>query len=244
MKRPLLIDLYCGAGGAAVGYHRAGFDVLGVDINPQPRYPYAFLQADVLKLDLRFFNIADAIHASPICQGHTVLRHAPGTKEHPNLIIPTRRMLDATGKLWTIENVEGAAEHMPGAICLCGSMFGLGVDGFQLRRHRLFQTNWSLEAPKHCDHKNDGPPVMGVYGGHVRIRAAKHGGRGTRDLPGHDKPAMARAAMGMPWATMAEMSEAIPPAYSHYVGLNLMKRLYGAGAGMVLQLPAFYSDRN
>lgn len=221
MDRPRLLDLYCCAGGAAMGYHRAGFDVVGVDVNPQPRYPFEFIQADVLALNPAFVASFDAIHASPPCQFATELRHAPGTKEHPNLIPATRRMLRASARFYVIENVDGAKVHLDHPILLCGSMFGLGAAGFQLQRHRWFESNFLLPQPE-CEHRE---PVIGVYGGHVRCRSARHGGRRTRDFEGYDKPALAREAMQMPWATMQQMSEAIPPAYSEWIGHHLLSHL-------------------
>lgn len=215
---PRLLDLYCCAGGAAMGYHRAGFEVVGVDLKPQPRYPFRFIQADVLALDPAFVASFDAVHASPPCQFATELRHAPGTKEHPNLIPATRAMLRASGLLYVIENVDGAKAHLNRPILLCGSMFGLGAAGFQLQRHRWFESNSALPQPD-CAHQE---PVIGVYGGHVRCRSAKHGGRRTRDFEGYDKPTLAREAMQMPWTTMQQMSEAVPPAYTEWIGHQLL----------------------
>lgn len=202
-----------------MGYYRAGFDVVGVDIAPQPRYPFPFIQADVMVLDQRFLRWFDAIHASPPCQGYTELRHAPGTVGAPKLIAQVRDMLDETGLPYIIENVEDAKWAMRDPVTLCGSMFGLGADGYQLRRHRLFESNVPISAPSPCEHRD---PVIGVYGGHVRCRSAKHGGRLTKDFIGKDKPALAKEAMGMDWATMAQMSEAIPPAYTEWLGRQLI----------------------
>jgi len=209
-----------------MGYHRAGFEVVGVDIADQPRYPFQFVQADALALDQSFVGGFDAIHASPPCQFATELRHAPGTKEHDNLIPATRAMLRASGLPYVIENVEGAREHLVSPVLLCGSMFGLGATGkvlrFHLQRHRWFEADFPLFTPGPCDHQE---PVIGVYGGHVRCRSARHGGRRTRDFEGHDKPELAREAMQMPWATMAQMSEAIPPAYTQYIGGQLWAQI-------------------
>lgn len=227
--RPRLLDLFCCAGGAAMGYHQAGFEVVGVDINPQPHYPFEFIQRNVL--DLHWEWIEDefhAVHASPPCQFATALRHAPGAKEHQNLIPGTRRVLGAADIPYVIENVEGARDHLRNPVMLCGSMFHLGAAGHQLQRHRLFETNWGLRpAAGPCAHRE---PVIGVYGGHVRCRSAKHGGRRTRDFEGRDKPALAREAMGMDWATMGELSEAIPPAYTRFIGEQLMAKLLLARA--------------
>lgn len=225
MIRPRMLDLFCCAGGAGKGYHEAGFDVIGVDLHPQPRYPFGFIQADVTTLDPRFLRSFDAIHASPPCQGYTAMRHAPGAKGAPRLIGAVRDKLEATGLPWVIENVEEARSEMREPAMLCGTSFGLGAEGCELRRHRLFETNFSLLAPT-CDHTSG--PVVGVYGGHARVRAARHGGRGTRDVwPNGHKP-VAAEAMGMDWATLAEMSEAIPPAYTRFIGDQLMAHLRSA----------------
>lgn len=217
-----LLDLFCCAGGAGMGYKQAGFDVVGVDLSPQPHYPFAFIQMDALALDQRFLRSFDAVHASPPCQGYTAMRHAPGAKGAPRLIAEVRAMLEATGLPWVIENVEEARSEMREPAMLCGSAFGLGSHGCELRRHRLFESNIALHSPG-CDHGQ--APVVGVYGGHARIRSAKHGGRGTRDAwPNGHKP-VAAEAMGMDWATLAEMSEAIPPAYTRYIGRQMIMHI-------------------
>lgn len=219
--RPLrMLVLFCSAGGSSVGYHRAGFEeIVGVDIAPQPRYPFPFIQADALTLDERFIRSFDAVHASPPCQFATPLRHAPNGKVHPNLIPATRARLRASGLPYVIENVEAALPHMIDPVMLCGSMFGLGAGGHQLRRHRLFETNVAMSPPP-CAHTE---PVIGMYGGHVRCRSSKHGGRITRDFIGQDKPALAREAMGIDWMTMNEMSQAIPPAYTRWIGEHVAR---------------------
>jgi DNA (cytosine-5)-methyltransferase 1 len=219
-RRPLLLDLFCCAGGAAMGYYRAGFDVVGVDIAPQPRYPFTFIQADCMTLDPAFIASFDAVHASPPCQGYSAMRHAPGAKGAPRLIAEVRKMLVENGRPWVIENVEEARSEMREPFLLCGSMFGLTAEGCELRRHRLFESNVEIIAPP-CSH-TDGP-VVGVYGGHARVRSAKHGGRGTRDVWPNGHKAVAAEAMGMDWATLAEMSEAIPPIYTQFIGEYLRK---------------------
>lgn len=222
MSKPRLLDLFCCQGGAARGYADAGFEVVGVDIEPQPRYPFEFIQIDALALNRLFLARFDAIHASPPCQFATALRHAPNGKKHPNLIPQTRALLKASGLPYVIENVEQAVEHLLSPTLLCGTMFGLGVDGFELQRHRLFETSFPLSAPE-CDHS--GGPVVGVYGGHARNRSSKHGGRGTRDIweGGHRRACS--VSMGMDWATLDGMSEAIPPAYTRFIGAQLLQHL-------------------
>lgn len=208
-----VLDLFCCAGGAAMGLHKAGFKVVGVDIEPQKRYPFEFHQADALTFPLDGF---DFIWASPPCQGYTAMRHAPGAVGAPKLIPRVRKRLQAAGVPWVIENVEEAGWAMIEPITLCGSMFGLGAQGHRLERHRLFETSFPLSAPSSCNH--DERPVIGVYGGHARNRAAKHGGRGTKDVWRGGHAAAASEALGIDWMTLGQMSEAIPPAYAEYIG--------------------------
>lgn len=224
-----ILDLYCGAGFAAEGYRQAGFEIIGVDLEPQPRYPFAYIQHDALSLDIRFLRSFDAVHASPPCQFGTSLRFAPGAKVHVNLIPPTRRMLERAGVPYVIENVDSpeVRKHMISPIMLCGSMFGLGAhtqggEFHQFRRHRLFETSFPLTELV-CEH-HDGPTI-GVYGGHVRNRAAGKGGRGTSDYVGEDRGALARQAMGVEWGTMNELSQGIPPAFTRWIGDQLIYML-------------------
>lgn len=223
MSRPKVLDLFCGAGGVSEGLDRAGFDVVGVDLVRSPRYRFPFIKHDAMTLDPSFLALFDAIWASPPCQGYSDMRHAPGAKGAPLLIDPVHTMLERIGKPYVIENVEGAKAHMPGAVTLCGSMFGLGAQGAVLKRHRLFMSNAPISAPCACACR--GVPVIGVYGGHARIRSAKHGGRGTKDVWQGGHRAAAAEAMGMPWATLKEMSEAVPPAYVEHLGRQLMEAI-------------------
>lgn len=247
--RPRLADLCCKAGGAARGYHAAGFDVTGMDIESQPNFPYRnFTKTDVLKQDpvemAKHFN---AFHASPSCKGYTALRTAHNAKTHAREIPLFVDWLNATGKPWVLENVEDALKDdeetgEPGILTivknhnansarrgdlwltiLCGSMFGLGAQGHRLERHRVFVSTFFIPQPHSCHH-DPNVPVVGVYGGHARNRSKRHGGRGTKDtwVGGHSV-AMAQA-MGLPQGCMTtdEMSEAIPPAYAQWVGQYLM----------------------
>lgn len=217
----IALDLFCKAGGASMGLHRAGFDVVGVDIEPQPRYPFKFVQADALDFDLAGY---DFIWASPPCQGYSAMRHAPGAKgTAPKLIWPVRHQLLWQNALWVIENVAEAREHMRDPITLCGTMFGLGTQGHDLQRHRLFESNFGLTAPSACQHSNR--PTIGVYGGHARRRSAKHGGRGTRDVWDGGHKAAASEALGIDWMTLDELSEAIPPAYAEYIGRAAVRHI-------------------
>ena len=142
--RPRLLDLFCGAGGAAMGYHRAGFDVVGVDIRPQPRYPFEFHQADALEFLLDGF---DAIHASPPCQAHTALSVMWNAREHPNLIPETRRLILEIGLPYVIENVVGARRELDHPVEICGAALGLGTATHQLARHRLFECSFPAMVP-------------------------------------------------------------------------------------------------
>lgn len=217
-----LLDLFCCAGGAGRGYADAGFEVVGVDIEPQPRYPFEFIRADALALPVDFLRTFDAIHASPPCQGYSAMRHAPGGKRRPRLIGATRTLLEAAGVPWVIENVEDARSEMRSPVMLCGTSFGLGTQGFDLQRHRLFETSFPLTAPP-CEHSDR--PVVGVYGGHARNRSAKHGGRGTRDVWEGGHKTACREAMGIDWMTLDQISEAIPPAYTRFIGERLRDAL-------------------
>jgi DNA (cytosine-5)-methyltransferase 1 len=207
--KPRLLDLFCGAGGAAMGYHRAGFEVVGVDIKLQPHYPFEFHQADALTYILDGF---DAYHASPPCQANTVL--FPNTLHrkdygHKDCIPETRTILEQIGKPYVIENVPNAT--MNTLIVLCGTMFGLKVF-----RHRLFESNIMLLQPFHLKHD-------GVTAGKGRTpkndndywTVTGHIG----DLKGAGK------AMGIDWMSMPELVQAIPPAYTEYIGKYLMNEV-------------------
>ena len=205
-----LLDLYCGAGGASAGYAAAGFEVYGVDLKHGKRYPYIYVRADVLDVlrDTNYLDQFDVIHASPPCQTHSItqhLRNAQGkTTNKLDLIPETRAALIASGKPYIIENVPGSPLINP--IQLCGSSFGLKV-----RRHRLFESNMALVGAV-CDHKSQGRPV-GVYGS-LNDEIPKGGKTAaTIDEAGN--------AMGISWAIWTELVEAIPPAYTKYLGGQL-----------------------
>ena len=229
--RPRLLDLFCGAGGAAMGYHRAGFDVVGVDIQPQPRFPFAFVRGDALNPPVRLSDF-DLIHASPPCQRFSSMtRGRWQDREHRDLLTPTREMLQASGVPYIIENVVGAPLVNP--ILLCGTMFGLGTSfGAQLRRHRLFEAPWFFALAPECQH-NDGSPI-GVYGGGqhpARRRPAtvgvwgNAGGQSNRDGVLQYSVEERRRAMGIDWMSGEELSEAIPPAYTEWLGRQMLTAL-------------------
>lgn len=209
--RPRLLDLFCGAGGS-VGYHRAGFEVIGVDINPQPNYPYEFFQADATTFPLIGY---DAIHASPPCQDHSRLSKNYGAPVHGtgNLLGAILERLDFQPIPWVIENVEDA--HLPGAIILCGASFGLGASGLDLPRHRKFLSRLPLMAPP-CSHRPG--KTMGVYGNGINKWHREKLGRNLT-------AAEMREAMGIDWMNRKELSQAIPPAYTEYIGKQLIERL-------------------
>lgn len=219
--KPRALDLFCGAGGATKGLQRAGFHVTGVDIRKQPRYcGDAFVQADATKppFDLRGF---DLIWASPPCQAHSTLKVMWNAKVHADLIPQTRELLQSAGVPWVMENVPGST--LGDGFYLCGSMFGLGVkvyDGWwQLRRHRWFESPFRPLVPP-CTHEGG---TIGFYGDHARDRRRKPGlrDRGV-DFPDADKLELGRRAMEMDWADWHGISQAIPPAYSEFIGRQIL----------------------
>lgn len=218
--RPLLLDFYCCAGGATRGYQNAGFYVMGVDIKPQPNYcGDDFIQADVVEFLTEKMDwvrcLADAVHASPPCQRYTTLARGnnANSSKYPDLVDPTRELLVQTGLPYVIENVPTAPLRSP--VTLCGEMFGLGVI-----RHRAFESNVLLTQPEHVPHRgkvrgwrhgvySDGPYVA-VYG--------EGGGKGS--------VAEWKTAMGIDWTDVRpEIAEAIPPAYTEFIGRQLIQAL-------------------
>jgi len=208
VSSPKLLDLFCGAGGAAKGSADAGFEVVGVDIVPQPHYPFTFVQDDALAYLVDYGREFDAIHASPPCQRwSTMTKRWNRQAEHPDYIEAVRywlRGLDPIGTPWVIENVVGAPLQNP--IRLCGSMFDL-----PLRRHRLFESNVHLVQPL-CRHEQQ-TRIIGVYG--------HPGGSSKRDGIRFGSTDDWRMAMETPWMTAKEMAEAIPPAYTRFIGQQL-----------------------
>ena len=209
-NRPKLLDLFCGAGGAAMGYHRAGFDVIGVDIKPQPRYPFTFIQGDALNppVDIKVF---DVIHASPPCQAWVTLAALHKQAEYPDLIKPTRELLVDTNKPYIIENVPTAPLDNP--IMLCGTMFNLRVV-----RHRIFESNpviWF--APATCCHW---------------LKVVKLGRYPDKDkhfisVTGHFSGVKyAQEAMDIDWMGQKDLSQAIPPAYTEWIGRQLREVIH------------------
>ncbi len=209
MSRPRLLDLFCKAGGAGMGYSRAGFDVTGVDIEPQPHYPFAFHQADALEFVAAYGHEFDAIHASPPCQRYSVATPHARRVNHPDLLPATRDALVAIGQPWVIENVPGAPMRPDFVICGCQV-------GLELRRVRWFETSWHGFRLAHA-HLHDGPVVSVV-------------GHGTpswvREQLGYNPTiAQYRAAMGIDWMNRDELSQAIPPAYTELIGRELLAHM-------------------
>ena len=205
-----------------MGYHRAGFEVVGVDIKPQPNYPFEFVQADALEIAAdKFFHgwlSFDAIHASPPCQFYASLSRG----DHWRSIPPTRELLGQTGLPYIIENVADAAWDMREPVCLCGSMFGLHV-----RRHRLFETTLPFFMQQPCNHEQQGE-IRAYYGkpgwaAWTPKAAVVNGGDRKPLLRGSVE--QAAEDMGIDWMTWDELREAIPPAYTEFIGTQLMAHL-------------------
>lgn len=218
-----LLDLFCGAGGAATGYYRAGFtEIVGVDVKPQPHYPFTFVQDDALEYLAAHGHEFDVIHASPPCQAFTKYKNLGNRRDlpsrYPDLVAKVRKGLEQTLRTWVIENVEGSP--LQSHLVLCGSMFGLDV-----RRHRVFESNVMLFKPSSCDH-SIWPPNRFPGG-----RSRERGGprvlvRGTVEVGKWNIPlAIQSAAMGIDWMKLTELSEAIPPAYTEFIGKQLLSAL-------------------
>ncbi|MBF6242738.1 DNA cytosine methyltransferase [Nocardia elegans] len=206
-RRPRLLDLFCKEGGASMGYHLAGFDVVGVDLEPQPRYPFEFHRADALEFLEQHAAEFDAFAASPPCQRYSNTQRLRD-REHPDLVAPVREAFErlANDRPWVIENVPGAPLRAP--ILLCGAMFA----GLRVYRHRLFESNMPLPVPLHPAHRAKvtrmgRPPAAGEFM-HV--------------VGNFSGVAQAKAAMGIDWMTRDGLREAIPPAYTHFLGAHLL----------------------
>ena len=206
---PRVLDLFCGAGGASMGYAKAGYEVVGMDIKHGKRYPFKYIRRDVMTLRPEDLEGFDLIHASPPCQTYSVTKHlrvAQGkSTSKQDLLFQVRSLLVVSEIPYVIENVKGAPLIDP--VQLCGSAFGLKV-----RRHRLFESSMELRGTD-CHHKEQGKPV-GIYGS---MRDEIPGG-------GHTAKTMPEAheAMGINWMIWGELVEAIPPAYTHYIGQQIM----------------------
>lgn len=201
-----------------MGYARAGFDVVGVDISPQPRYPFAFMQKDVMSLEVDFLRSFDAIHASPPCQRYSDLaKRNRNADQWPDLVEPVRELLRSSGKPYVIENVEGAP--LIDAVLLCGTMF----PKLRVIRHRLFESNVFLTAPAHGKH-----PLVFTHD----KRKAHYAKLSEWTSPvqvtggGNCSKAAAADAMGIDWMTKNELNEAIPPIFTEHLGRQLLAHIY------------------
>ncbi len=206
VRRPRLLDLCCCQGGAGHGYMRAGFDVTGVDIVAQPRYPYRIRTEDALTYLDAHWREYDAFHASPPCQGYSETQRLRGN-DHPLLIEPFRERFESYGRPWVIENVRGAPLLEP--IELCGLMFGLHTF-----RHRLFETSFPVEVPFHMPH----PAATIKMGRPVRTGDFYHAVGNFSDPDG-----WIRKDLGMPWMNRDGLRESIPWQYAHHVGTQMRR---------------------
>lgn len=230
-RRPVLLDLYCGRGGAAMGYYRAGFDVVGVDIEPQPDYPFDFVQADAIEYTLQHGHEYDARHASPTCTGYSRGTAAVPDRlaRYDRLIGATREALLTVGGPYVIENVADARSELRNPVMLCWSMFRdagsvLDVDGTPLRmeRHRLFETNVPLGLLPGCYHPSR-IQVAGAYGGARRDRfEARHVRKGGYVPPTLD---VLRELLGTPWMDEKGCFLSVPPDYTEWIGGHVLDAL-------------------
>lgn len=206
-RRPVAIDLFCGGGGAAMGLYQAGFDVVGVDSQPQPDYPFPFIKADAFDVDLSPY---DFVWASPPCQGYSTI--SQGCSKSPLLINKVRRFINSYGKPYIIENVAGANKHLRDPVMLCGTMFDLPVF-----RHRYFESN----LPIMCDleHSHEGKSGGGVWRRGKKNMFAVYGHPSQREGSLEDW----QKAMEINWLPAKTLAQAIPPAYSRYLGKQALK---------------------
>lgn len=202
---PLCLDLFCCEGGAGTGYAQAGFSVVGVDIEPQPRYPFEFVKGDALEYLAAHGRAFDFIHASPPCQGYSGLTPEAHRVKYPKLIPALRAMLRDLGKPYVIENVAGARHELESPVMLCGTMFGL-----RTQRHRFFETSFPVAAPRACNHSE--MPLL--------VTTASKASRAKRHALGLAPKSVknAPAAYGIDWMSFNGLRECIPPAFTRYLG--------------------------
>ncbi|MFE7033506.1 SAM-dependent methyltransferase [Streptomyces sp. NPDC057621] len=218
-RRLRLLDTFCCQGGAARGYADAGFDVTGIDIAPQPRYPFAFVQAEAVAFIRAHGAEFDFIHASPPCQHDSECQRIRGNT-HPDLIAPTRAALESTGRPWVIENVRGAVPKLHAPVMLCGPVFGV-----ETYRHRYFETGggFTITQPQHPAHlvpqaKMGRPVPPGHFGQYVG------------NFSGVDR---ARRVLGVPWMNRDGIRECVPPAYTQWLGTHALAALTASDTGAV-----------
>jgi DNA (cytosine-5)-methyltransferase 1 len=211
MNRPRLLDLFCCAGGAAMGYHRAGFDVVGVDITPQKNYPFEFHQADALEYAKQHWTEFDAIHASPPCQDHSPLKSRAGEHGTGWLLPATIELLSSLDRPFVIENVMGA--KMPRDLVLCGEFFGL-----RTVRHRKFHIGgFTVEQPAH-------PRGHKARTSTKKRKTCWDAGLNI-SVTGDIGSTIGGLALGIDWMNGNELSQAIPPYYTEYIGEQLLAQL-------------------
>lgn len=208
MRRPRLLELCCSAGGSSRGWHDAGFDVVGVDLHPQPHYPYEFHQADAFAYLTAHAHEFDAVAAGWPCQAFTKAWKIR-KNTHPDLITPGRDAMNATGLPWVIENVPGAPLRDP--VELCGCMF----DGLNVYRERRFETGGGFTLPPAPGHRPHTEPI-------TKMGRPPRPGERMHVVGNFSGAAAARTAMGIDWMTRDELREAIPPAYTTWIGTHLL----------------------
>ena len=217
-RRPRLLDLFSGAAGAAMGYHRAGFDIVGWDIEPHPDNPFELIVGDAMAAlrDRDYLSTFDVVHASPPCPLFSAITPAHTRAQHPDMLTPTLDRLHAWGGTWVVENVPGAP--LPGAVTYCGKAMGLP----HLRRHRLFASSALLLSPGcACDNG----PAYGVHGDHGDLTPRQHTDGHKRWGKARDV-AHAQQLLGIEWMTRwDDLADAIPPAYTEHIGRQLLDHL-------------------
>lgn len=219
----LAVDLCCKAGGTSMGLWQAGFEMIGIDKEPQPNYPFQFILADATELDPRWlYDIADFLSLSPPCQYYSTTAFRSGDKEkYPALIPPLRDLALSTGLPYMLENVENARKHMLSPVCICGSGLGLRV-----RRHRLFESNLHIAGIQYDHEWQDYSQMYEVYVGREFSGYRKTGvvpAYGGGQMVGGRDHFYRSVAMGIDWMTTAELNEAIPPSYAAHLGRQVLK---------------------
>lgn len=211
-----VLDLFCCQGGAGMGYHLAGYRVLGIDLFDQPRYPFTFDQADALAYLADHGDRFDFIHASPPCQGYSDAQVLQG-REHPMLIAPVRELLEATGRPWVIENVPGARGELRDPVVLCGLMFG-----HRTYRDRLFETGGGLVLPQ-PEHPAHDAPI-------TKMGRPRRPGEMAHYVGNFSGVAEARDDLQVPWMSRDGIRECVPPSYTRWIGEHAMQQLAAVAA--------------
>ncbi|WP_328447424.1 DNA methylase [Amycolatopsis sp. NBC_00438] len=214
--RPRILIGFCCQGGEAMGYWQAGFDITGVDINPQLRFPFTFVQGDAIAYAREHGHEYAAVAGGPPCQGYSLTHRIHGN-DHPRLIAQFREVVARLGKPYVIENVEEARAELRDAVLLCGAMAGFGLHTY---RHRLFETNWPLTVPDHPEH---GDPM-------VKMGRPLQPGDWYHAVGNFSGVPYVRADMGVPWMNRDGIRECIPPVYARHIGTQLLAHLAATAA--------------